>query len=336
MDKADIQHFQAVFDRLKVAMTNSIVGRDGEIVDLLVAFFAGGHVLIESGPGLGKTALAKSFAAAVGLQCSRIQFTPDLMPADITGTNIFVEDESGKRRFEFRPGPIFTQVLLADEITRATPKTQSALLEAMQEHRVTAAGQTRDLPTPFFVIATQSPEGSHGTYPLPEAQLDRFLIKLVLDYPGDEILRTIGRRSVMDVKPAEPAVNPAELGRTLAIVRQVRLTREAAERAAELVLATHPGRHVSAPLASKYVRYGASPRGAQALVLTGKVHALLDGRSELVPADIKASLVPCLRHRVILNFEGSIDGVRPDQILNEVLAVADTSAGLSAQGPVPK
>ncbi len=336
MNEADVQHFRVAFDRLRAAMANSVVGRDSEIVDLLVAFFAGGHVLIESDPGLGKTALAKSFAAAVGLQRARIQFTPDLMPADITGTNIFIEDESGGRRFEFRPGPVFTQVLLADEITRATPKTQSALLEAMQERRVTAAAQTRDLPAPFFVIATQSPEGSHGTYPLPEAQLDRFLIKLVLDYPGDETLRTIGRRSVADTELVGPAVSPDEIGRMLALVRQVRLTREAAARAAALVLATHPGRPESAPLATKYVRYGASPRGAQALVLTGKVHALLAGRSELLPADVEQSLVPCLRHRVILNFEGSIEGVRPDQILNEVLSAANTHVGSPAQGAAPK
>ncbi len=306
------------FESGPAAMAAAVAGRDSEIMDVLVAFFAGGHVLIESGPGLGKTAMAKSFAAAVGLRRGRIQFTPDLMPADITGTNIFIEDAGGGRRFKFRPGPVFTQVLLADEITRATPKTQSALLEAMQERRVTAAGETRDLPDPFFVVATQAPEGSHGTYPLPEAQLDRFLVKLVLDYPDDETLRTIGRRSVVDAEPAAPAVSPEEVGRMLALVRQVRLTSEAATRAAALVLATHPGRPESTPLATKYVRYGASPRGAQALVLTGKVHALLAGRSELLPADVEASLVPCLRHRVILNFEGGIEGVTPEQVIGEI------------------
>lgn len=319
MNDANIRDFRAAFDRLTAAVANSIVGRDSEIVDLLAAFFAGGHVLIESGPGLGKTALAKSFAAAVGLRCARIQFTPDLMPADITGTNIFVEDESGGRRFEFRPGPVFTQVLLADEITRATPKTQSALLEAMQERRVTAAGQTRELPAPFFVIATQATEGSRGTYSLPEAQVDRFLVKLVLDYPDDETLRTIGRRSVAAAEAVAPVVSPDEVHQMLALVRQVRLAREAAARAAALVLATHPGRPESAPLATKYVRYGASPRGAQALVLTGKLHALLGGRTKLLPADVEASLVPCLRHRVILNFEAGIEGVTPEQVLREVV-----------------
>jgi len=311
----DITRFRDGFSRLRSAIGESVVGCTEAVEHLLTAFFAGGHVLIESEPGLGKTQLAKTFSAAVGLRSARIQFTPDLMPADITGTNIFVEDADGGRRFEFRPGPVFTQVLLADEITRATPKTQSALLEAMQERRVTAGGETRDLDLPFFVIATQPPEGSRGTYPLPEAQLDRFLMKLVLDYPDDDTLREIGRRSVVKPEPRAAVIGPDEVAQMLALVRQVRLTSEAAAHAARTVLATHPRRDESVDLADKYVRYGASPRGAQALVLAGKVHALLAGRDELSPADIDAVKAPCLRHRIILNFEGGIEAVTSERII---------------------
>jgi len=315
MKTQDIEQFGDAFGRLRSVMGERVVGC-GDVIDhVLTAFFAGGHVLIESEPGLGKTQLAKAFGAAVGLRSARIQFTPDLMPADITGTNIFVEDADGSRRFEFRPGPVFTQVLLADEITRATPKTQSALLEAMQERRVTAGGETRDLDSPFFVIATQPPEGSHGTYPLPEAQLDRFLMKLVLDYPDDDTLREIGRRSVASAELPAAVVSADEVAQMLALVRQVRLTSEAAAHAARTVLATHPRRDESVELADKYVRYGASPRGSQALVLAGKVRALLAGREELQPADIDAVKMPCLRHRVILNFEGGIEAVTSEKII---------------------
>jgi len=313
-----IRSFQEAFGRLRSEMSETMTGRDAEVLDLLVAFFAGGHVLIESAPGLGKTRLAKSFATAVGLDSARIQFTPDLMPADITGTHIFVEEADGARRFQFRPGPVFTHVLLADEITRATPKTQSALLEAMQEQRVTAGGETRPIAPPFFVIATQAPEGSHGTYPLPEAQLDRFLMKLVLDYPDDGSLREIGRRSVVDEPRRGPVVTAEELSAMLSLVRRVTLTGEAAERAARSVLATHPGCAESVELSRKYVRYGASPRGAQALVLSGKVHALLAGRSALEASDIDAALLSCLRHRVILNFEGRIEGVTAEGVVEQV------------------
>jgi len=322
MNTADVKHFEDAFRRLHAAMAEAVTGRDDDITNLLVAFFAGGHVLIESEPGLGKTLLAKAFSGAVGLKSARIQFTPDLMPADITGTNIFVEGADGRRRFEFRAGPVFTQILLADEITRATPKTQSALLEAMQERRVTAGGETRVLDDPFFVIATQPPEGSHGTYPLPEAQVDRFLMKLVLDYPDGETLRRIGRRSVAGSEPPAAVVGPDDVARMLALVRRVRLTSAAAERTSRAVLATHPGRPESVELAARYVRYGASPRGAQALVLAGKVHALLAGRAELLPADIDAALVPCLRHRIILNFEGSIESVTPETIIRQVAEAA--------------
>ncbi len=314
----DPAQFQNGFGRIRDALSRSIVGCDEAIDHLLTAFFAEGHVLIESEPGLGKTMLAKSFAAAVGLPSARIQFTPDLMPADITGTNIFVEEAGGERRFEFRPGPVFTNVLLADEITRATPKTQSALLEAMQERKVTAAGNTRPLEHPFFAIATQPPEGSQGTYPLPEAQRDRFLVKLVLAFPEDDALREIGRRSVSRETNPEAVVSRDEVESMLAAVRRVRLAPAALDRAGKLVLATHPNRPESVELADRYVRYGASPRGAQALVVTGKVHALLDGRSELQPEDVDATLLPCLRHRVILNFEAGVEGIRPEQIIEQI------------------
>jgi MoxR-like ATPase len=325
--------FQDAFARLRDAVARCLVGRDRDVEHLLVAFFAGGHVLIESEPGLGKTRLAKAFSAAVGLRFARIQFTPDLMPADITGTHIFLETPEGERRFEFRPGPVFTHVLLADEITRATPKTQSALLEAMQERRVTAAGQTRDLDDPFFVIATQPPGGSRGTYPLPEAQVDRFLVKLVLDYPDKDTLREIGRRSVEDADWPDPVLGPQPLRRMRDAVRAVELSPPAADRAARIVLATHPGRAESLDLANRYVRYGASPRGAQALILTGKVYALLDGRTTLEPPDVEAAVLPCLRHRVLLNFEGGIEGVTPEQVLRDILHPEARAAGDAASHP---
>jgi MoxR-like ATPase len=321
-----MSEFRDNFERFRAAIARSVAGRDAEIEHLLVAFFAGGHVLVESEPGLGKTALAKAFASAVGLDSARIQFTPDLMPADITGTNIFMEAADGRRQFEFRPGPVFTNVLLADEITRATPKTQSALLEAMQERRVTAAGETRAIEPPFFVVATQPPAGSQGTYPLPEAQLDRFLMKLVLGYPDDATLREIGRRSVEPPAAVEPVVSRDEVGAMLDAVRAVRLTRPTADRAAALVLATHPGRAESVELATKYVRYGASPRGAQALILCGKVRALLAGRDELRPEDLDADLVPCLGHRIILNFEGRIEGVGAGRIVEQLGTAAATDS----------
>jgi len=314
----DVKRFGEAFGRLRSAMAAAVAGLDDAVTDVLVGFFAGGHVLIESEPGLGKTALAKAFSAAVGLDFARIQFTPDLMPADVTGTNLFVEEADGSRRFEFRPGPVFTQVLLADEITRATPKTQSALLEAMQERRVTAGGETRELKAPFFVIATQPPQGSQGTYPLPEAQLDRFLVKLVLAYPDAATLREIGRRSVLPDETPDAVVAREEVRTMLRLVREVALTPEAAARATQIALATHPRRSESAPLADRYVRYGASPRGAQALVLTGKVRALLAGRDALRPEDVEARVLPCLRHRVLLNFEGGIEGVTAEKVLAEV------------------
>jgi len=317
MNADEIKAFQEAFTRLERAIGGSVVGRGEEIRNLLAAFFAGGHVLIESEPGLGKTLLAKAFSAAVGLQFARVQFTPDLMPADITGTNIFVENANGGRRFEFRKGPVFTQVLLADEITRATPKTQSALLEAMQERRVTVGAQTYQLAEPFFVIATQPPSGSRGTYPLPEAQVDRFLMKITLDYPDDSALREIGRRRIHD--DAGAAVSLDEILRMLRLVREVQLTERASVGAARMVLASHPGRAESAELSGRYVRYGASPRAAQALVLAGKVFALLDGRRELSMRDILDAAMPCLRHRILLNFEGTIESVRTERIINEIV-----------------
>ena len=313
--------FREDFRRLKAELQRVIVGQDEVIEGVLTALFADGHVLLEGAPGLGKTALVRTLAAAVDLHFSRIQFTPDLMPADVIGTSIIREDESGRRTFEFQPGPIFTNLLLADEINRATPKTQSALLEAMQEKQVTVAGETRRMQAPFLVLATQNPLEMEGTYPLPEAQLDRFFFKLKMGYPSEEDLHSIIERTT---EAHTPVVNKVLAATDVAslrdLVREVPMTREIQAHAIHLVLATHPESDRATPLAKKYVRYGASPRGVQALILAGKIHALLDGRYHVAKADLDRAALAALRHRLILNFEGEAEGVTADRIIEEALA----------------
>ena len=312
--------FRERFQRLREEMARVIVGQADVIEGVLVAFFADGHVLLEGAPGLGKTALVRTLASALDLPSSRVQFTPDLMPADILGTSILREDEDGRRRFEFQPGPVFTSVLLADEINRATPKTQSALLEAMQERQVTAGGETRRLPAPFMVLATQNPLEMEGTYPLPEAQLDRFFFKLQVRYPGADDLHSILDRTTETALPEAARVMNAEEALSLrAVVREVPVAREVQARAIQLVLGTHPEAAEGTPLAKKFVRYGASPRGAQALILAGKIFALLDGRYHVAAADLERAARPALRHRLILNFEGEAEGVTADAVIEEAL-----------------
>ncbi|MBS0661022.1 MAG: MoxR family ATPase [Verrucomicrobia bacterium] len=312
--------FREKFETLRAALASVIVGQREVIEGVLAAFFAGGHVLLEGAPGLGKTVLVRTLAEAVDLQFSRVQFTPDLMPADILGTSIIREDEDGRRRFEFQPGPVFTNLLLADEINRATPKTQSALLEAMQERQVTAGGATRAMPDPFLVLATQNPLEMEGTYPLPEAQLDRFFFKLTVQYPSAEELHAIVERTTTSATPqAARVLDATQLPPLRALVREVPLAREVQDRAVQLVLATHPESANATPLAKKYVRYGASPRGVQSLILAGKIFALLDGRYHVAKADLERAALPALRHRLILNFEGEAEGVTADQILREAV-----------------
>ena len=315
-----VEQFRTSFTRVREEMQRMIVGQTDIIDAVLVAFFAAGHVLLEGVPGLGKTMLVRTLAEAVDLRFSRVQFTPDLMPADIIGTNLIMEDEHGRKGFQFQSGPVFANILLADEINRATPKTQSALLEAMQEKHVTVAGETHRLEEPFMVLATQNPLEMEGTYPLPEAQLDRFLFKLKVAYPTEEDLHLIVDRTTQtDVPHVSKVIGLAEIRALRRIVRDVPLTREIQSHAIHLVLATHPENAVASPLAKKFVRYGASPRGVQGLILAAKIYALLDGRFHVSRADINKAALPSLRHRIILNFEGEAEGATSDRVLTEIL-----------------
>jgi MoxR-like ATPase len=314
-----VSQFRDDLGRVRAAIARRLVGQS-EIVDgVLTALLASGHVLLEGVPGLGKTLLVKTLGEALDVSFSRVQFTPDLMPSDVVGTNMIVE-AGGERRFEFQRGPIFANLVLADEINRATPKTQSALLEAMQEQAVTVGKTTYPLAPPFFVLATQNPIEMEGTYPLPEAQLDRFFFKLRVDFPARDELHAILDRTT----GVEEGSVPAALGRERILemrelVRQVPVARPIQDYAVRVIEATHPAR---SPLAQvkRVVRYGSSPRGAQAVILAAKIRAVTDGR--LVPSleDVRRSVVPALRHRVLLNFEGEADGVSTDQVLAEILA----------------
>jgi MoxR-like ATPase len=325
--KANAERFVGAFRRIQDEMAKVVVGQSGIVEDILTSLMAGGHVLLEGVPGIGKTLMVHTLADSVDCQFNRIQFTPDLMPSDILGTRVVVEDEAGRKHFEFQRGPVFTQVLLADEINRATPKTQSALLEAMQEKHVTTAGETVMLEQPFFVIATQNPLEMEGTYPLPEAQLDRFMFKLNVTYPTlDELVEVSRRTTVRDMPKAECVVAAGELVELMGTVRDVPAAGHIERMAAALVLATHPHAEQASPLVKRYVKYGASPRGMQALILGGKVRALLDGRFNVAEEDLRAAALPALRHRVLLNFEGEAEDVSTDLILEEVLDAAKPAA----------
>ncbi len=316
--ETDATAFRETFRRLREEMGKVLVGQDEVIEGVLTAFFAEGHTLLEGAPGLGKTMLVRTLGEATGLKFSRIQFTPDLMPGDIIGTNLIVEDEHGRKEFRFEPGPVFANLVLADEINRATPKTQSALLEAMQERQVSVANVTHRVPEPFLVLATQNPLEMEGTYPLPEAQLDRFLLKIHITYPGRDHLHEILARTTGDHHASVHAVSLGDWSRWRELIRKVPVAREIESRAVNLVLGTHPEQSFS-PLATRYVRYGASPRGAQALMLCAKITALLDGRFHVSRADIDRWALPALRHRIILNYEGEAAGVTTEQIITEVL-----------------
>jgi MoxR-like ATPase len=324
------EEFAATVDRIRREVRRVIVGHHELIDQVLVALLAGGHVLLEGVPGLGKTLLVKTVAQTLALRFARIQFTPDLMPADIVGTTVVMQDAQGRRYFEFQRGPVFTQVLLADEINRATPKTQSALLEAMQEHAVTVGGTSYPLEEPFFVLATQNPIEMEGTYPLPEAQLDRFLFKLRAEFPKvDDLVEIIDRTTASALPAVEVVASAARLLAMMRLVRQVEVASHVKAYAARLVQATHPHSGGSS-LARRYVRYGSSPRGAQALILAGKVRALMAGRAHVAFADIQALALPALRHRIILNFEGEAEGLDPDLIVRNVLDETPTREGARA------
>jgi MoxR-like ATPase len=315
-----LRQFADAYRRITDEIRRVIVGHEDVIEGVLICLLAEGHALLEGVPGIGKTLLVRTLAEALALEFRRIQFTPDLMPADIVGTNVIAETPEGRREWEFRPGPVFGNLILADEINRATPKTQSALLEAMQERSVTVAGITRRLPEPFLVLATQNPLEMEGTYPLPEAQLDRFLLKLLLAMPAraeiNEILaRTTGRATAHAARVADAATILAM--RDLA--REVPAASHVCDYASALVLATHPEQPDSPPLVKKYVRYGASPRAAQAMILGGKVLALTAGRYNVAFDDLRKMAPAALRHRLILNFEAEAERIDPDAIVADVL-----------------
>ena len=316
----DAAEFVQAFRKIHKEISTVIVGHDRLIEDVLTGLFAGGHVLLEGVPGIGKTMLVSTLASSVDCQFSRIQFTPDLMPSDIIGTRVVVEDVAGKKSFAFQKGPVFTQTLLADEINRATPKTQSALLEAMQEKAVTVAGERHTLKPPFFVLATQNPLEMEGTYPLPEAQLDRFLFKLVVEFPPLEDLIEVSRRTTKrDVNRAKPVLHGDDVVRLSGTVRDVPIAAHVEKYTARLLLATHPTTAQATPMAKQFVKYGASPRGMQAMVLGGKVRALLDGRFNVSIDDIQQVAKPALLHRIILNFEGEAEEVRTDSIVQDII-----------------
>ena len=314
------EEFKKRYAAVREQIGRCIVGHDEVVHGVLTAIFVGGHCLLEGVPGLGKTMLVRTLSEVLDLQFSRIQFTPDLMPADILGTNMIVETAEGRRSFEFQKGPVFTQLLLADEINRATPKTQSALLEIMQEGTVTVAGQRFLLKQPFFVLATQNPIEQEGTYPLPEAQLDRFMFKLVVGYSSREELSTIVERTTKGTKIAiEKAMDGEEILKWQKLVREVILAGHVQDYIVRLVLATHPNGPLAASITNQYVRWGASPRGAQTLALAAKVRALLDGRYNVSFEDIRRVFVPSLRHRVLLNFEAQAEGIESDSVLLNIL-----------------
>jgi MoxR-like ATPase len=322
---ARVQEFVTAFEALRSEVEKVIVGHREIINGVLVGLFAGGHVLLEGAPGLGKTLLVKTLAEGLDLSFSRVQFTPDLMPADILGTNIIVEDTDGRKHFQFQQGPIFAHILLADEINRATPKTQSALLEGMQEGAVTVGGTARPLPAPFFVLATQNPIEMEGTYPLPEAQLDRFLMKLRVRYPAIEELNAIIDRTTQAITATVHRVmtGPAVLA-FRELVREVPIASHVRDFASTVVMATHPQWEHAPEVSRRFVRYGASPRGAQAMVLGAKVRALTEGRYNVSLEDLKVMAPAVLRHRIILNFEGEAEGIDADNLVAQVVESAES------------
>ncbi len=316
--------FRSDYQAVRDQVARMIVGHTEIIDGVLTCLFVGGNALLEGVPGLGKTLLIRTLSQALSLDFSRIQFTPDLMPADITGTTIVVEakndDGTVSRVFQFQKGPLFAQIILADEINRATPKTQSAMLEAMQEKSVTVGGTTYPMAKPFFVMATQNPIEQEGTYPLPEAQLDRFLLKLEVGYSSREELHEIANRTTKAEQPTvEPVLNTEKILAYQQLVRRVIIAPHVQDYAIRCVLATHPEGEFTTSLSKQFLRFGGSPRAVQALVLGGKVKALLDGRAHVSIDDIKAIALPCLRHRVLMNFEGQAEGVTPDMVIDDVL-----------------
>ncbi len=330
LDTGETQVAEVVdrIQKIESEVAGVMVGQRDVIREVMLCLMAGGHALLEGVPGLGKTLLVRTLGSVLGLKFARIQFTPDLMPADIMGTNIMTESEGG-RSFQFQPGAVFANLVLADEINRATPKTQSALLEAMQERTVSVAGVTRLLPQPFFVLATQNPLEMEGTYPLPEAQLDRFLFKIAVPFPDAEDLKqiliqtTAGRTAT-----ASPVVTGEGMAVLIKAATQVPAAEHVTDYIVRLLLATHPEQTGAPEQVRKYVRYGASPRGAQAILTTARIRALLDGRFNVAFEDVAAVALPALRHRFFINFEGEAEGVTTDTLIKELLATVPKNKGV--------
>ncbi|MEI7985265.1 MAG: MoxR family ATPase [Armatimonadota bacterium] len=313
--------FRQTFDRIKSEVNKVIVGQEEVVDSVLIGLAANGHILLEGMPGLGKTLLVKSLSQALSLDFSRIQFTPDMMPADVTGTNVL----NDARMFEFRKGPIFANIVLADEINRATPKTQSALLEAMQERSVTVSGKRHDLEEPFLVMATQNPVEQEGTYPLPEAQLDRFFFKLIVPFPTKAELKSIVQRTTGASGDDISAVATGDdVVKMRMLAREVPISDSVLDYALQIILGTHPDSERPCEDVRRYVRYGSSPRGAQSLIAASKIRALLDGRFNVSKEDLVASARPVLRHRLILNFEAEADNVSADNVIQSALSHVDS------------
>ncbi|HEV7236331.1 MAG TPA: MoxR family ATPase [Ktedonobacteraceae bacterium] len=323
--EADITEFIDIAQQLEKELCSIVIGQEGVIRELLLALLSGGHVLLEGVPGLGKTLLVRTLSDALTLKFARIQFTPDLMPADIVGTTIVSEQSDStsigsKRVFSFQPGPIFANIVLADEVNRATPKTQSALLEGMQERTVSVGDATRPLPKPFFVLATQNPLEMEGTYALPEAQLDRFLLKIMVRFPkAADLLQIIDTTVGTQILRAKAVASGEQLSKLIETAKAVPVATHIKEYAIRLLLATHPDQEDVPEKVKNFVRYGASPRGLQALVMTSKVRALLDGRFNVSSEDIRAVAYPALRHRIILNFDGLAEGITPEEIIETII-----------------
>lgn len=317
--EAEVEHFKSTFDKVRKEVGKFIVGQDDIIENVLTAICCGGHVLLEGVPGLGKTALVNTIATALELKFQRIQFTPDLLPSDVVGTQILTEN-NGKREFSFQPGPVFCNILLADEINRATPKTQSSLLETMQEKRVTVANTTHSIGLPFFVLATQNPIENDGTYPLPEAQLDRFFFKLKVDLPNhEEFVEILHRTGGQEQPTLYPAASGKDILRMGDTIRDIPIADEVMNHLVKIVRATHPENENAPSEVKQYVRNGASPRAAQAILAASKARALLDGRFHVAKEDIETAAVPAIRHRLILSFEGEAEGIDPDDIVSAII-----------------
>lgn len=318
--REQLDAFRTDFQRLRDEVGKVIVGQQDIVDAVLLGLVAGGHVLLEGVPGLGKTLLVRTLASALQAKFSRIQFTPDLMPADLIGTNVMIQSESGERSFRFEQGPLFSNVVLADEINRATPKTQSALLEAMQERSITVAGTTHILDRMFFVLATQNPLEMEGTYPLPEAQLDRFLFKVIVPFPSTQDLETILDRTTESYTPeAERLFEATRVLEMAALARKIPIGDEVRRYAIHVVMATHPDHELATSMTKQFVRYGSSPRGAQSVILAAKINAILDSRYHVSREDIQAVAHNCLRHRILLNFEGQAEDIKTDSVVDDIL-----------------